>query len=118
METLMMLDFIHTFMELIFQIFKKGGGVDLKFIACAVYLLLGMALIAMCFNLMQVTFFFIVPLKTWYLVFSSTTMLLSFHWPSKVHLEFTFNDNFALQIKSCIPHTDQDVSYLFVVKLC
>lgn len=28
-------------------------GVDVQFIICAVYLLLGMALIAMCFNLMQ-----------------------------------------------------------------
>lgn len=28
-------------------------GVDIQFIICAVYLLLGMALIAMCFNLMQ-----------------------------------------------------------------
>lgn len=41
------------------QIFKmKEGvddvrGVDIQFIICAVYLLLGMALIAMCFNLMQ-----------------------------------------------------------------
>lgn len=32
----------------------KKGVVDLRFILCAVYLLLGMALIAMCFNLMQV----------------------------------------------------------------
>lgn len=43
---------------------QKGSGgavgavrsVQLTFILCAVYLLLGMALIAMCFNLMQVIF--------------------------------------------------------------
>ncbi|XP_059620712.1 potassium channel subfamily K member 4-like isoform X2 [Phlebotomus argentipes] len=31
----------------------EGTGVELSFILCAIYLLLGMALIAMCFNLMQ-----------------------------------------------------------------
>lgn len=29
---------------------------ELQFIVCAIYLLLGMALIAMCFNLMQVIY--------------------------------------------------------------
>lgn len=35
----------------------KGNksGVEIRFIMCAIYLLLGMALIAMCFNLMQVS---------------------------------------------------------------
>lgn len=39
----------------------QTSGVELRFIICAVYLLLGMALIAMCFNLMQVNkiYFFI-----------------------------------------------------------
>lgn len=31
----------------------KGGGLDVSFIICSMYLMLGMALIAMCFNLMQ-----------------------------------------------------------------
>uniref|UniRef100_A0A0A9YAP1 TWiK family of potassium channels protein 18 n=2 Tax=Lygus hesperus TaxID=30085 RepID=A0A0A9YAP1_LYGHE len=32
---------------------EEGEGIELKFIFCSMYLLLGMALIAMCFNLMQ-----------------------------------------------------------------
>lgn len=31
----------------------KGGGLDVSFIICSMYLMFGMALIAMCFNLMQ-----------------------------------------------------------------
>lgn len=37
------------------QIFGTNPDkLDMRFIVCAIYLLLGMALIAMCFNLMQV----------------------------------------------------------------
>jgi hypothetical protein len=43
------------------KIYRRGDGVDLvdevfelSFIFCSMYLMLGMALIAMCFNLMQV----------------------------------------------------------------
>ena len=32
---------------------KIAGLVDLQFIFCSLYILLGMAVIAMCFNLMQ-----------------------------------------------------------------
>jgi hypothetical protein len=42
------------------KIYRRGDGVDLvdevfelSFIFCSMYLMLGMALIAMCFNLMQ-----------------------------------------------------------------
>lgn len=35
---------------------KSYNVVELSFIFCSVYLLLGMALIAMCFNLMQVSY--------------------------------------------------------------
>lgn len=42
-----------------FQIMRESNstvaGVEIRFIMCAIYLLLGMALIAMCFNLMQVS---------------------------------------------------------------
>lgn len=51
---------IHLFMGLYFcfQIFsEQRGKMDMRFIVCAIYLLLGMALIAMCFNLMQVNFY-------------------------------------------------------------
>lgn len=37
------------------QITADKDKVEVSFILCAVYLLLGMALIAMCFNLMQVS---------------------------------------------------------------
>ena len=43
------------------KIYRRGDGTDLvdevlelSFIFCSMYLMLGMALIAMCFNLMQV----------------------------------------------------------------
>lgn len=32
---------------------SSGGGVELSLIFCSMYLIIGMALIAMCFNLMQ-----------------------------------------------------------------
>lgn len=35
------------------QLYEEGA-LDLRFIFCSMYLMVGMALIAMCFNLMQV----------------------------------------------------------------
>ena len=46
---------IFTIQFQLFQITADKDKVEVSFILCAVYLLLGMALIAMCFNLMQVS---------------------------------------------------------------
>ena len=35
------------------EIIGLGGGVKVEFILCSLYILIGMAVIAMCFNLMQ-----------------------------------------------------------------
>ncbi|KMQ85197.1 potassium channel subfamily k member 18-like protein [Lasius niger] len=35
------------------KIYSEKGGLELSFVFCSMYLMLGMALIAMCFNLMQ-----------------------------------------------------------------
>ena len=35
------------------EIAGLGGGINPKFILCSMYILIGMAVIAMCFNLMQ-----------------------------------------------------------------
>lgn len=35
------------------EVMGLGGGINIKFILCSLYILIGMAVIAMCFNLMQ-----------------------------------------------------------------
>lgn len=52
----MYLKYLHVFFVGFLQYKGEDNVFEVSFILCSIYLLLGMALIAMCFNLMQVIF--------------------------------------------------------------
>ena len=93
------------FLSLSFQLqVKPNAGslkvVDVSFIFCSIYLLLGMALIAMCFNLMQVRFFTIHRISKEHAIEKSFLMFFCLHRRSfwRKPLELTnFLSSFSFQ---------------------